>query len=56
MVYNTLGEEVAELANRVVDKGLHYALFNGLGLPSGVYYCQIRAGSFVQTQKLILLR
>jgi hypothetical protein len=53
---DALGQQVAVLANRVVDGGLHYALFNGTGLASGVYFCQLRAGSYMQTRKIMLVR
>jgi len=36
--------------------GYHQVKFNGAGLASGVYYYRLRAGDFMQTKSLILLR
>ena len=55
-VYNTLGQQVAELVNRQVSAGSHDVIFRGDGLASGVYLYRVQAGEFSQTKKLILLR
>jgi len=55
-VFNLLGSEVAELVNREMEAGTYNINFNAANLPSGVYLYQIKAGSFVQTRKMILLR
>jgi hypothetical protein len=54
-VYDALGQLITELAYRVVDDGMHFALFNGTGLSSGVYFCQLRAGSYAETRKLLIV-
>jgi len=55
-VYNTLGEEVAILVNELKSVGTYRAMFNGKGLPSGIYYYQIIADDFIQTKKMILTK
>lgn len=56
VVFNTIGEEVAVLQDGNEDAGYHEVRFDASGLPSGVYLCRIRAGAFVATTKLLLVR
>jgi hypothetical protein len=53
-VYNTLGQQVAQLINGDIDAGYHSVQFNAINLASGVYFYRIQAGSFVETKKLLL--
>ncbi|MBI5474427.1 MAG: T9SS type A sorting domain-containing protein [Ignavibacteriae bacterium] len=55
-VYDLLGREVATLLNEVKPAGEHTVAFNAAHLASGVYIYRLRAGSFVQTRRLVLLR
>ncbi len=55
-VYNTLGETVAEIIDCEMEAGYHSIRFDASGLASGVYIYRIRAGAFVQTRKLLVLR
>ena len=55
-VFNTLGQQVAVLQNSEQDAGYHEVKFGGSGLASGVYFYRIRAGDFIQTKRLSLLR
>ena len=55
-VFNSLGEEVAELVNETKPAGNYGVNFNASGLASGVYYYQVTAGDFHDVQKMILLR
>ncbi len=55
-VYNTLGQQVAELVNGDIDAGYHEVMFNATNLASGVYFYRLQAGEFVQTRSLLLLR
>ena len=52
-VYDVLGNEVATLVNEYRDAGSYEIEFNASKLSSGVYYYQLRAGSFVETKKMI---
>jgi hypothetical protein len=55
-IFNLLGEEVATLLNEVRPSGTYRIGWNASGSPSGVYFCQLQAGDFTETKKLILLR
>jgi hypothetical protein len=55
-VFNTLGEQVATLVDGTLGAGEHSYRFNGSSLASGVYFYRMKAGNFVQTRKMILLR
>jgi hypothetical protein len=53
---NTLGQEVALLDEGDREAGEHEVRFDGAGLSSGVYCYQLRAGGYVQSRKLLLVR
>ena len=55
-VFNTLGQQVAELQNGEQGAGYHEVRFDARGLPSGMYFCRLRAGSYTETRKLMLTR
>jgi len=59
-VYDILGREVATLVNEEKPIGNYEIEFSATGgaivLSSGIYLYQLRAGDFVQTKKMILLK
>jgi predicted outer membrane repeat protein len=57
-VFNVLGKEVAALIDEYKPAGTYNVEFtiNNLELSSGVYFYQLKAGSFFETKKMILLR
>ncbi len=55
-VYDALGREVATLVNAKQTPGKYSLQFNATNLPSGVYFYTLRAGNFVQTKKMILMK
>jgi uncharacterized protein (TIGR02145 family) len=55
-VYNALGIEIAVLVNEEKSSGSYAVKLNGRELSSGVYYYQIKAGNFVMTKKLTLIK
>jgi hypothetical protein len=55
-VYDVLGREVATLVNEVKEPGTYTVEFNASSLASGVYFYRLTAGSYVATQKMILMR
>ncbi|MCE1164774.1 MAG: M20/M25/M40 family metallo-hydrolase [Bacteroidetes bacterium] len=55
-VYDVLGKEVAALVREVKQAGYYSVDFNGADLSSGVYYCRMEAGDFVDVKKMILVK
>lgn len=63
-VYDILGREVATLVNEEKPAGEYEVEFVGTGLPSGIYFYQLRAGDpsassglgFVETKKMVLIK
>lgn len=55
-VYDSIGKEVAELVNETKQAGNYQIKFDASKLSSGIYFYQIKAGSFVQINKLILMK
>jgi ligand-binding sensor domain-containing protein len=55
-VYDLLGREVAALAAQTMSAGTHALQWNAGKMPSGVYFYRLKAGTFTQTKKLVLLK
>jgi hypothetical protein len=55
-VFDLLGREVSVLVNERRDAGVHEVKFDASESSSGVYFFRLKAGDFVQTRKLLLLK
>ena len=55
-VYDILGNEVATLVDEYRNAGSFEAEFDASKLSSGVYFYQLRAGDFIETKKMILMK
>jgi hypothetical protein len=55
-VFNLLGQEVTTLVNKEKPAGNYEVNFNASNLPSGVYIYKMKAGDFIETKKMILLK
>lgn len=55
-VYDILGNEVATLVNETKPAGTYEVEFSALGIASGIYFYQLKAGEFTSTKKLLLLK
>lgn len=55
-VYDSLGREAMVLAEGMQTAGLHTAVFNGVSLPSGIYFCQLQYAGEVMTVKALLVK
>ena len=55
-IFNALGEELATLINEYKPTGKYEVEFSAVDLPSGVYFYQLKAGDFIDTKKMLLLK
>lgn len=55
-VYDIIGNEIETLINEEKPAGTYEVEFNAEKLTSGVYFYQLRAGNFIDTKKMILLK
>lgn len=55
-VFDILGNEIETLCEEAKSEGTYEINWNAEGLPTGIYYYQLRAGSFVETKKMVLMK
>jgi len=55
-VFDILGREMQTIMNRTLSSGEHIITWNANKFASGVYFIQMHAGEFVQSQKVLLLK
>ena len=55
-VYNLQGRQVISLVSGNMDAGYHSVLWNADANASGVYFVKMVAGSYISTQKLMLVK
>ena len=55
-VFDVLGREVATLVNGELQPGSYQATFDASHVASGVYLYQLRAGNFIQTQRMVFAK
>ena len=56
VVYNTIGQKVAELVNQEQTSGKYTVKFDAADLPSGVYIYKLQAGEFSDVKKMLLTK
>jgi len=55
-IFNSLGQEIAELISDNKVAGIYEVEFDATNLPSGIYFYRLKAGAFIETKKMVLLR
>ena len=55
-VYNVMGKEVSVLVNHNQKAGSYEVTFDGINLPSGVYYYKIETDGFTDVKKMSLVK
>ena len=55
-VFNILGQRVEALVDGTMEAGEHRVEWDGEGAPSGVYFCRLKAGTFIESRKMVLVK
>ncbi len=55
-VFDVLGNEVATIVDEFREAGRHEATFDGSGLAGGIYFYELKSGSYIQSKKMILIK
>ncbi|MBN8570000.1 MAG: T9SS type A sorting domain-containing protein, partial [Ignavibacteria bacterium] len=55
-IYDISGREVMNLVNENKVAGNYEVKFNGANLSSGIYFYRIKAGEFVETKRMVLVK
>jgi len=55
-LFDILGNEIETLVNEEKLAGTYELTWNPVNLPSGVYIYRLRAGDFIQTKKMVLMK
>ena len=55
-VFDVLGKEIETLLNEEKSAGTYELIWNAANLPSGVYFYQLKAGEYINTKKMILIK
>jgi hypothetical protein len=55
-IFDILGKEIATLVNEQKEPGQYYYEFDGSKFDTGVYFYTLKAGDFLQTKKMIIIK
>ncbi|MEM5785516.1 MAG: SBBP repeat-containing protein, partial [Candidatus Aenigmatarchaeota archaeon] len=55
-IYDITGREVAMIVNEELSAGSYRIRFDGSNLSSGIYFYQLRAGEYIKTMKMVLVK
>ncbi len=55
-VYNSIGQQVANLISESKSAGTYQVGFDATNLTSGIYFYRISSGNFTETKKMILMK
>lgn len=56
VIYNVLGQEVAQLVNGYKSQGYHNLTWSANGLASGVYFCRLSSPDYLAMKKIVFLK
>lgn len=55
-IYDISGKEIKVLLNTPLMPGMYEIVWDAAGLASGIYFCRITSGSFLQSEKMVLIK
>ncbi len=54
-VYDIIGQEIATLVNEFKEPGEYTVIWTAEDMPSGLYFCTLKASGFTETRKMVLV-
>lgn len=55
-IYDVLGNEISKLINEEKSAGNYHVQFDASNKTSGIYFYQLKAGTYLETKKMILIK
>jgi hypothetical protein len=55
-VYDQFGRKVKDLVHEIKDAGTYQTTFDASGLPSGIYWYRLTAGSQTLTRQAVIIK
>ena len=55
-IFDLLGHEIATLVEERLEAGVYQRTLDAGNLPSGTYFCRLRAGKYNDSQRFLLLK
>jgi hypothetical protein len=55
-IYDILGREIQTLVNESLQPGSYEVTFDGSSLSSGIYFYQLKAGDYIETKKMLMIK
>jgi hypothetical protein len=55
-IFDVVGREIATLVSETLLAGTYTRQWDAANMPSGVYFYRLRAGTFIETRKLVLMK
>ena len=56
IIYDALGKEVRTLVNQNLEQGSYEVEFDGINLPSGIYFYELKVGNYFKVKRMLLLK
>lgn len=56
IIYDIIGKQVSTLVSKQLNTGKYSVVFDGITLPSGIYFYRITAGNFTESKKMLLVK
>jgi len=56
IIYNSIGQKIMTLIDKVQGPGIYEVSFDGSNLTSGIYFYQLQVNDFMQVKKMVLIK
>ena len=56
IIYDVLGNKIVTLVNEEKPAGIYEVEWDATGLPSGIYFYQLKTERYIETKKMLMLK